>query len=134
MKLAKPQRIIKATVEQAKRMTAEVRKEWKILETGWLRLGRLVDKCLKERVPEALGLTAHQWMEKNLPGSTSKAWRALRIVRAFEGVPDEKLAQVSEGNAYALTRLPEKERKSKEWVEKAATESNEDFREDVASC
>jgi len=70
-------------------------------------------------VPAALGMNAKQWMEKYLEGSLSDAFRKLRIFRSLAGVPDEKIQEMPERNAYELCRLPEAERKSPEWVDQA---------------
>jgi hypothetical protein len=122
-------KIIEVSKSQAQKLTAKVCAHWKVLETSWFELGRLVDECLQKRVPAALGMNAQAWMAKCVPGSESKAWRALRVTRALKGVPEKEMRQLSEGNAVQLSRLPEKVRKSKEWVLKAKTLPNEEFRE-----
>lgn len=124
-------KLVKTTKSEAASLTRKVKAYWRKMETSWSALGRLVDQCLKKRVPEALGLTAEQWMEQTIPGSSRRAWRALRSIRALQGVPEEKLSQITEGNAQALTRLPEKERKDPAWINKAVNLPNEDFKEEV---
>lgn len=127
----KNKQIEPATKAQAEKLTAKVVAQWRSMERSWWALGRLVNECLKKHVPAALGMNAHDWIGKNLPGSTSKAWRSLRIARALEGIPEKSVAQLTEGNAFALARLPEKKRKSKEWIEKAIKTPNEQFEQDV---
>lgn len=131
--IAKPKRKAHATKAEAASLTLEVSKTWQQMEKAWFRLGRLVDLCIERCVPQALGMNAHSWMEKYLPGSTAKVWRALRIHRALKGIPEKKLEQLTEGNAYDLSRLPEKERKSEKWVSRAIELPNEKFQEEVSS-
>jgi hypothetical protein len=127
----KIKQIVPATKAQAEKLTAEVVAEWKKMERSWWALGKKVSMCLERRVPAALGMNARDWMEKSVPGSSSKSWRALRIVRALEGIPEKEVKQLTEGNAFALARLPEKKRKSREWVKKAIETPNAQFQEAV---
>jgi hypothetical protein len=120
------------TKKQAEKMTAAVHEKWRSMETSWADLGRMVSECLDKEVPKALGLNAEAWMDRAIPGSKTKAWRALRSYRALKGVPKAKVEQLSEGNAVALSKLPEKERKSSKWVDKAIETPNEQFTEEVA--
>lgn len=121
-------RRITVTKKQAERMTRKLIESWKTFERSWAGIGKMVNECLKKNVPAAMGMNAQQWLEKCIPGSASKAWRALRIHRALEGLPAKKVEQLTEGNAVALARLPEKQRKSKVWLEKAIETPNEDFK------
>jgi hypothetical protein len=43
----------------------------------------------------------------------------MRAVRALEGVPESKLEKIGTRNALVLVRLPDRERKRDEWIEKA---------------
>jgi hypothetical protein len=43
------------------------------------------------------------------------------------GVPEEKLKRIGERNAHMLTYLSEKDRKSDEWIQRAATLHTKDF-------
>ena len=126
-------KLVLATKPQAEKMTAKVVAHVKAMETSWWELGRLVNDCLSQRVPAALGMNAHDWMAKVTQGSTSKAWRALRISRALQGVPQRDVKQLSEGNAFSLSRLPQKQRESREWVKKAVELPNEKFQDAVES-
>jgi hypothetical protein len=127
----KTKQIVPATKAQAEKLTAKVVAQWKSMERSWWALGKLVSECLEKRVPAALGMNARDWMEKNLPGSSSKAWRSLRIVRALTGIPEKEVKLLTESNAYALTRLPEKKRKSKDWIKKAVESPTKEFEEAV---
>jgi hypothetical protein len=81
---------------------------------------------------EVLGFPSVQaWMEARLGASVSNAFSALRSVRALKGVPQEQLERIGERNAHELTYVPEKERKSEEWLEKAATLPTKEFKQEV---
>jgi hypothetical protein len=118
--LQRARRLIEASKKEALELSADVQARVKFIEKTWWGLARLVDTCLKRHVPAALGMTAKQWMDKYLEGSLSDAFRKLRIFRGLAGVPDEKIYEMPERNAYELCRLPEAQRKSPEWVDQAA--------------
>jgi hypothetical protein len=87
---------------------------------------------METRAFEALGFPSFQaWTTERLGESLSNAFSALRSVRALEGVPEEKLKRIGERNAHMLTYLPEKERTSEEWLEKAATLPTKEFKQEV---
>ena len=131
-KLAKPVRRPKATKAEAEAMDKEVVRILGEIRSNWLRLGRLVQRFMETQAFEALGFpNVHAWMTSRLGESLSNAFSALRSVRALEGVPEEKLKRIGERNAHALTYLSEKERKSDEWLEKAATLPTKEFRQEV---
>ena len=71
------------------------------------------------------------WMESRLGEQMASAYQSLRAVRALDGVPESKLEKVGTRNAQVLVRLPEKERKSDEWIDKAATLSERALRAEV---
>ena len=117
-----------ATKDEAEAMDKEVVRIVGEIRSNWLRLGRIVQKFIETHAFEALGFPGvHAWMTARLGESLSNAFSALRSVRALEGVPEEKLKRIGERNAHMLTYLPEKERKSEEWIEKAATLPTRDF-------
>lgn len=124
---------ITVSKKQAQKRTSKLVAHWHQMETEWASLGKEVSDCIRDRVPAALGMTAQTWMEKCIPGSATKAWRALRIHRALQSLPQKKVLQLTEGNANALARLPEKQRKSKTWLKKAIDTPTEKFREEVAT-
>jgi len=131
-KLPKPVRRPKATKAEAEAMDKEVVRIVGEIRSNWLRLGRLVQRFMETQAFEALGFpNVHAWMTSRLGESLSNAFSALRSVRALEGVPEEKLKRIGERNANALTYLPEKERKSEEWLEKAATLPTKEFKQEV---
>jgi hypothetical protein len=125
-------RLKEASKDEAKTLTKTVQTKVKAIERGWWSLAKLVDTCLKRHVPAALGMNAHTWLHTYMEGSLSDAFRKLRIVRALAGVPEQKIVAMKERNAYELCRLPEKERKSAEWVNKATRLPVEEFKEEVA--
>jgi hypothetical protein len=110
---------------EAIRIIAEVR-------AGWLRLGLVIERISRTEAFEALGFSSmHSWMEARLGESMASAYSALRSVRALRGVPEEKLQRIGERNAHMLAYLPEKERKSEEWLEKAAILPTKEFKHDA---
>jgi hypothetical protein len=102
------------------------------MRSSWLRLGRLIRTFIDSRAYEALGFPSLQiWVNARLGQSASSAFSALRSVRALDGAPEEKLEQIGERNAIALTYLPEKDRKAEAWLEKAATLPTKEFKQEV---
>jgi hypothetical protein len=73
----------------------------------------------------------HSWMAAHLGGSKSNAFAALKTVRALSGVPESQLENIGTRNAQVLIRLPEKERKSEEWIKKASTLPERELRAEV---
>jgi hypothetical protein len=131
-RLSKPMRRPKATEAEAKAMEKEAIRIASDMRTGWLRLGSLIRKMIDSRACEALGYQSmDSWMNARLGQSISSAFSALRSVRALEGVPEEQLNRIGERNAHALTYLAAKERKSEEWIEKAATLPTKEFKQEV---
>jgi len=130
--LPKPRCRSKATRAEAEAMDEDVVRIVGEIRSNWLRLGRLVQRFIETQAFEALGFpNVHAWMEARFGESLSGLFSALRSVRALEGVPEEKLKRIGERNAHMLTCLPEKERKSKEWLEKAANLPTKDFKHQV---
>jgi hypothetical protein len=124
----KPGRRPTATKAEAEAMDKQVIRIVGEIRSNWLRLGRLVQRFMETRAFEALGFpNFHAWMTARLGESLSNAFSALRSVRALEGVPEEKLKRIGERNAHMLTYLSERDRKSDEWIEKAATLPTKDF-------
>jgi hypothetical protein len=122
----------KATEAEAKAMEKEAVQVASEMQTGWLRLGSLICKMMDSQAHEALGYQSMEaWMKARLGESASSAFSALRSVRALKGVPEEQLKRIGERNAHALTYLPTKERKSEEWIEKAATLPIKEFKQEV---
>jgi hypothetical protein len=105
------------------------------VKSGWLRLGLLIDRMASTHAFELLGFPSmHSWMRTRLGESLAGAYSALRSVRALKGVPEEKLNRIGERNAHALTRLPEREQRSDEWIEKAAILPTKEFKREVETA
>ncbi len=105
------------------------------MKSSWLRLGSLIQRMIDTQAVEVLGFRSmRSWMEARLGESSASAYSALRSVRALQGVPNAKLAKIGERNAHALTHLPEKERKSEDWLEKAAVLPTKDFKQEVETA
>lgn len=138
MEHAKPTRIEVATEREAKALTESVQTIFKSMGAAWFELGRIVSDCLDRQVPHAYGLAvqgksmnAADWMELCFPSSVPKIYRALRIAKVLKGLPDSQVQKLSEGNAYNLTRLPEKLRTDEKWIERAVELGNEEFSDAV---
>jgi hypothetical protein len=131
-RLSKPVRHLKATEAEAKVMDKEVTLIVGQMKSNWLRLGGLIQQFIDTQAFEVLGFpNMHAWMTTRLGESMSSAFSSLRSVRALRGVPEEKLSQIGERNANALTYLPVKERKSEKWLQKAATLPIKEFKQEV---
>jgi hypothetical protein len=131
----KPVRRPIATKPEAEAMDKKVVRLVGEIRSNWLRLGRLVQRFMEARAFEALGFpNFHAWMTARLGENLSNAFSALRSVRALKDVPEEKLKRIGERNAHMLTYLPEMERKSEEWLEKAATLQTRDFKHVVSAA
>lgn len=117
-----------ATPEEARKLTANVKERFQEIGIQWLELGGMVRACLDRRVPEVLGITTLDWMKLCFDKSVPKIYRSLRIVSALDGVPLETLKEISEGNAYELSRLPAEKRKSGTWLGLAENTPNEAFK------
>lgn len=124
----KPGRRATVTKAEAEAMDDQVIRILGEIRSNWLRLGRLVQDFRETRAFEPLGFpNFHAWMKERLGESLSSAFSALRSVCALEGVPEEKLKRIGERNAHMLTYLAEKDRRSDEWIEKAAILPTKDF-------
>jgi hypothetical protein len=110
-----------ATTEEAQSLDREATQLIKAMKRSWLSLGLVVNRMSETRAFEQLGFKSlRMWMDSRLGEQVASAYQALRSVRALAGVPESKLEKIGTRNAQVLVRLPEKERKSDEWIEKAA--------------
>src|SRR5687767_15131814 len=130
--LPKPGRCPRATQAEAKTMDKEAIRLIGEMKSSWLRLGSLIQRMIDTQAFQALGFPSMQaWMNARLGESASSVFSALRSLRALEGVPRAKLERIGERNAHVLTYLPEKERKSDEWIEKAAKLPTKEFKREA---
>lgn len=127
-----------ATERDARAVTEALRERFKKLGGAWFELGRDVKDCLDRQVPRAYGLATTgtamnvaDWMEVCFESSVPKIYRALRIARALEKVPEDRMKLLPEGNAFNLARLPESLRISTEWVDLAIIAPGDQFEEAV---
>jgi len=111
-----------ATKEEARNLDREATEIIKTMKTGWLSLGLVVKKMIETRAFEQLGFTSMRaWMESRLREQTASAYQALRAVRALDGIPISQLERIGTRNAQVIARLPEKERRSNEWIARPRT-------------
>lgn len=125
--LAKPVRVVAMTEREAKAATAAIRALFHSMQHHWYDLGTQVKTGLDRSAPVALGMNGLDWMRQMFGERLSKVHRALRIARALERLPQEKVRELTEGNAYQLTRLPESMRNSEEWLVAAMGTENDEF-------
>lgn len=125
----------KVTEVEAKAMDKEAVRIATEMRSGWFRLGSLISKISDTRAYEVLGFpTLSSWVTARLGESMSSAFSAMRSVRALDGVSEGTLQRIGERNANALTYLPAKERRSEEWLEKAATLPTKEFKQQVRTA
>jgi hypothetical protein len=121
-----------ATKEEAMGLDREATQIVKAMKRGWLSLGLVMKRMSETQAFEQLGFRSMRaWMESRLGEQMASAYQSLRAVRALDGVPESKLEKVGTRNAQLLVRLPEKVRKSDEWIDKAATLSERALRAEV---
>lgn len=131
-RLSKSVRRPKTTEAEAKAMEKEAIGIAGEMRSNWYRLGSLIQSMIDTHAIEALGFPNMQaWMTARLGKSVSNAFSALRSVRALKGIPQEKLEQIGERNAHALTHLPAKDRTSEQWIEMAITLPTKEFNQEV---
>jgi hypothetical protein len=110
-----------ATKEEARSLDHEAIQIIKEMKRSWLSLGLIVKKVSESRAYEQLGFKSMRaWMGSRLGEQAASAYQAMRAVKALDGVPESKLEKMGTRNAQVLVRLPEKDRKSEEWIDKAA--------------
>jgi hypothetical protein len=69
------------------------------------------------------------WVEDLFGEEWQRIRRAYLSVQALKDVPLEKLKDISEGNAYQISRLAEHGIEPKTWLKKAIKLKNEEFRQ-----
>jgi hypothetical protein len=121
-----------ATKEEAKNLDREATQIIKAMKRSWLSLGLVMTRMSESRAYEQLGFRSMRaWMESRLGEQMASAYQSMRAVRALEGVSESKLEKIGTRNAQVLVRLPEKERKSDRWIDKAATLPEKELRAEV---
>jgi hypothetical protein len=121
-----------ATKEEAKGLDREATQIFKEMKRSWLSLGLVMKRVSETQAYEQLGFRSMRgWMESRFGEQEASAYQAMRAVRALDGVPESKLERIGTRNAQVLVRLPEKERKSDQWIEKAATLPERELRAEV---
>jgi hypothetical protein len=111
-----------ATKEEAKDLDREVTQLFKEMKRSWLSLGLVMKRVSETQAYEQLDFRSMRaWMESRFSEQIASAYQAMRAVKALDGVPESKLEKIGTRNAQVLVRLPEKERKSDEWINKAQT-------------
>jgi hypothetical protein len=124
-------RITLATKSEAEAATASLKADFQKFTAAWWEMGKRVKDALDRQVPAALGMNAYDWMKAVFgdTASVAKIQRSLKIARALNGIPEEKVQLLTEGKAYLLTLLKEPDRA--EFVDQAIVATNEQFKEMV---
>lgn len=133
----KPTLTTMATEREAREATEAIRTKFENFTASYWQLGQALREGVTRQYAKVLGLKMNDWLDKCASGkglSRAKLQRAMKIVAALRGVEDEFLHKLSEGNAYELSTLPESKRKSAEWLDKAATMGNVEFKAEVAKA
>src|ERR1700681_2363782 len=121
-----------ATKEEAKGLDDVAAQIIKEMKRSWLSLGLVMKRVSETQAYEQLGFRSMRaWMESRLGEQMASAYQSMRAVKALDGVPESKLEKIGTRNAQVLVRLPEKERKSEEWIAKAADLSERQLRAEV---
>src|SRR5579864_97427 len=119
-----------ATKEEAAGLDREATQIIKEMKRSWLSLGLVMKRVSETQAYEQLGFRSiRAWTESRLGEQMASAYQSMRALRALEGVPESKLERIGTRNAQVLVRLPEKERKSDQWIEKAAKLPERAYRE-----
>lgn len=124
--------LAKRTKKDAERKTEAVDRLIKEMEGSWWKLAKMIQACIDQHVPAAMGLTFTTWIEARFgKRKLSDAFRKLRIVRALKALPEYRVKALPESNAYSLSRLSEKDRKDRKWLTAAETTPVAEFEERV---
>lgn len=130
----KPTVVTMATEREAREATEAIRTLADSVGLSYWKLGAAVREGIQRQYAKALGVNVKEWMLTCVNGkgnSIAKIYRAIKIVSALPNLAAEDLAKLSEGNAYALTQLPQSKRESAEWIEKAKTLETAQFKAEV---
>lgn len=121
-----------ATKEEAKDLDHEAIQIFKEMKRSWLSLGLVMKRVSETQAYEQLGFRSMRaWMGSRFGEQMASAYQAMRAVKALDGVPESKLEKIGTRNAQVLVRLPEEERKSDQWIEKAAKLPERELRAEV---
>lgn len=130
----KPSVTTMATEREAREATEAIRTLADSVGLSYWKLGAAVKEGIDRQYAKALGVNTREWMLTCVRGkgsSIAKIYRAIKIVSALPELAAEDLSKLSEGNAFSLASLPDKLRKSQEWIEKAKTLDTAAFKAEV---
>src|SRR2546430_13197002 len=121
-----------ASKAEAKALDDQATQIIKYVRRSWLSLGLIMKKVSETRAYEQLGFRSMRaWMESRFVEQIASAYQSMRAVRALDGVPESKLEKIGTRNAPVLVRLPDRERKSDKWIDKAATLPERELKAEV---
>jgi uncharacterized protein YjaG (DUF416 family) len=115
---------------QAIELDSEVRQLVHEVDTLWLRVGRLCERCRSERLYQELGLERFDdWIRDAVGWSRSRAYVAMRAARDLVPIRDAELDRMTMQNADILSRVPKS--KQAALVEAAVIQTEREFRKTV---
>jgi uncharacterized protein YjaG (DUF416 family) len=115
---------------QAIELDSEVRQLVHEVDTLWLRIGRLCERCRSERLYQELGLERFDdWIRDAVGWSRSRAYVAMRAARDLVPIRDAELDRMTMQNADILSRVPKS--KQAALVEAAVIQTEREFRKTV---
>lgn len=121
-------------LREARKFTRDLQEDSKQLTKSLLSLAARAHEGMKRGVPEAMDMTAREWMRYTFKESVAKIYRSMKIYKDLKQLPPSEVVEIaenSEGNAYDLARLPESLRSEKKWVKDAKELPNKEFHEKV---
>jgi hypothetical protein len=129
-------RIRNATKAEALAHSKYIKGQVKLAGRTWINIAKHLKAGLRAHEPEALGMNAKQWIVQHTDGQVtlSDAFKKMRILEGLKHLPEEKILEIGICNGETLCRLPEKERKSPEWVRKATEMPKAEFSEAVETA
>lgn len=115
---------------QAVQVDREVRELVRKIETTWLSLGRLCERCRSEQLYLEIGFKRFDdWIRDAVGWSRSRAYVAMSAARELVPIRDADLTGITVQNAYILSRVPKSRQAA--LVKAAQTQTEQRFRETV---
>lgn len=120
-------------IREARKITTDLQKDAAAVSKTLVSIGIRARKAMKRGVPAALEMTAREWMRYTFKESVAKVYRSISVSEKLKELPEGEICALSEGNAYELTRLPEKVRYEPKFLKAAKELPNDKFRKVVVA-
>jgi hypothetical protein len=119
--------------QQAIELDREVRELVHKIETAWSSLGRLCEKCRRERLYLEIGFKSFDhWLHDTVSWSRSRAYVAMGEARELVQIRDGRLSKITLQNAATLSLVPKS--RQADLVEAAQTQTERKFQETVVAA